>query len=104
MTDVLKAIADDDLVPVTVQARVVQSDVVHAPEPPPLDRLEHEGAPRTPEDRFVAEGKLWCHRDDVPLPTTRLGGPKVYVPLSTAPPSLPASANHGVRDDGGSDE
>ncbi len=95
LVDLLAAIESDDRVPITVQARVAQHAVVHAPDPMPLDRL----APTTPpdEERFVAEGKVWCLRPK-DTPSHALRAAKVYMPV--LPPAPPADRGH----DGGNDE
>lgn len=97
--DLLSVVDADDDEPLIVQARVATVDVVHAPEPPLLDRLD-DVPPRAPEDRYVAEGKLWCHRRRSDARPPRLGGPKVYVALTDSRPALPDSDDHDGGDDG----
>ncbi len=91
LQDVLAAVQDDDEPPIVMQARVVEVDELHAPDPPLLDRLEAPEIPGEPEEtRFKAEGKLFSMRGFRASITSQARPGKVYIP--SAAPSVPLLA------------
>lgn len=69
LVDLCAAVAPHAHVPLTLQVRVALRTAEDAPEPAPLDRLYPEADP-LPDERYVAEGKVWCLRDEEDLPAS----------------------------------